>query len=398
MGQSALRRIRYANAPADPYTDASAGFVFPKILSGEATWGSAAYARNFQVADQDHFQDLVGERLPAGIKFQTELVGFGGSPAGAGNGVVAGDGESGPLFKSCFGVQTKDTGKLVGVGSTTTSIVLQAGGGAGFTIGNLVGFAALTTPGFHIRQVRNKVADTLTLDRALPSAPANGDTAYASSSFSKAADGHQHMWFDFEGFDATPANNYRRSIRGCLGNFAIKGGGLALIDWDFQGLDWAANQGSTMGAPTYPANLPVVGVGTNRACRLWVDAAEQKIAEFEYTLGNDVKRQLATATANGVAKFRIVDSGQLLKFRVLWEEGGEALVTKLRAMTLFDLLVEVVGGGAGNSFGLAAPKTQVVEADKITGQDGLDYLDVNCKLTRGDALAPAVPAVVFGML
>ncbi len=395
MGQSALRRIRYANAPADLYTDASAGFVFPKILSGEATWGSATYARRFQVADQDHFQDAVGERKPAGIKFQTELIGFGGAPAGAGNGVVAGDGESGPLFKSCFGNQTKDTGGLVGTGSTTTSIVLQAGEGAGFSIGNLVGF--VLGGAFHVRQIRNKVTDTLTLDRALPSAPVNGETCYASSSFSKAADGHQHMWFDFEGFDATSANNYRRSIRGCLGNFQVRGGNLALVDWEFQGVDWVANQGTSMGAPTYPTNMPATGVGTNRACRLWVDAVEQKIAEFEYALGNEVKAQVATAAANGIAKFRIVDSGQTFRLRVLWEEGGEALVTKLRAGTLFDLLVEVVGGGAGNSFGLAAPKAQVVEAG-LTSQDGLDYLDVSCKLLRGDGLTPAVPAVVFGML
>src|SRR5690348_641586 len=111
MGLSSIRKIRYAptatQSYADLVADATTGYVYPKAMGIETTWGIKQYDRKFQSPDTMHWQKAAGERETA-IKFETEMIGFGGAGPGAGAGVAATEGECGLLLKSVFGNETLD--------------------------------------------------------------------------------------------------------------------------------------------------------------------------------------------------------------------------------------------------------------------------------------------------
>jgi hypothetical protein len=396
MGQSQLRRLRLAACSADLFADPGSGFVYPAFEALEVTAGIKAYPRPFLSSDHDHFAQALGEK-EAAIKFTMEGRGFGGSPLGAGSAVAASDGETGLLLKSVFGTQVKDTGSVCA--ASTTASIIKVASTTLFTVGGFVGLVDPTTGLFHARQIRTKNATDLTLDRALPFTPATSAVVYASAHYSHAIAGHQHLWFDAEGYDATPANGWRRYIRGALGAFSLKNTaalGRLMLDFDFRGVDWSdSGQGSSQGAPTYPTNLPSAG-GFVRSARLSIGATALVVSDAGYELGNEIDAKPSTQAVNGVASFFVKDAKQMLTFKV---EAGDyetaTLRTKWQAKTALDLLVEFTQGGPGNSFAIAAPVCQIVDV-KPSSQNGLDYFDVTCSILASGITG--VPAASFGVL
>lgn len=382
MGQSSLRRLRVAPHGADLFVDPGSGYVYPAFESLEVACGITPYARQFQVSDHDHFTQALGERT-AEIKFTLEGRGFGGSPAGAGSGVAAGDGESGLLLKSVFGSQVKDTGSVAASG--TTASLIKVASTTNLSVGSFVGCVDPATGLYHARQIRSKTATDLTLDRALPFTPAVGSTVYASATYTHAVSGHQHLFFDAEGYDATPANGWRRALFGCLGDVELQNlsaNGRLMQAFTFRGLDWSdTGQGSNQPAPSYPANLPASG-GFVRNTRLWVGASQLVVAEFGYKLGNAIQPKSSTAAKNGIASWAVTDAEQTMTMKVAVEDAEAAgLRAAWKAGTALDLLAELTQGGPGNSFAIGAPAAQIVGFTPST-LNGLDYFDVSLVLTR----------------
>lgn len=395
MSQAALRRLRFVAHGADLFADPGNGYVYPAFEGLEVGGGIKMYPRVFQASDHDHFAQAIGER-EADIKFTMEGRGFGLSPAGAGSAVAAGDGENGLLLKSVFGTQVKDTGSVCAAGTTASAI--EVASTALFTVGGFVGFVDPATSLFHARQVRSKDANTLTLDRALPFIPAEGATVYASASYSHAISGHQHLFFDAEGYDATPAKGWRRSLFGCLGDVALKNlsaNGKLALEFSFRALDWDdANQGSNQTAPTYPSNLPAAG-GFIRQTRLHVGAAQLVVAEFGYELGNEIQGKPSTAAKNGVASWVVTGAKQSMTFKVAVEDAHAASIYIDSVGSNLDVLVELTQGGPGNSFALAAPVAQIVEVKPSTA-NGLDFYDVTLDIQRSGLTG--VAAATLGVL
>lgn len=396
MGQSNLRRLRLAACSADLFADPGAAFVYPAFEALEVTAAIKAYERAFLSSDHDHFAQALGEK-EAAIKFTMEGRGFGGSPLGAGSAVAATDGENGLLLKSIFGNQTKDTGSVAAAG--TTASVIKVASTALFTVGGFIGAVDPATGLYYARQIRSKTATDLTLDRALPFIPATSSVVYASAHYSHAVSGHQHLWFDAEGYDATPANGWRRYIRGALGNFSLKNtsaNGRLMFDFDFKGVDWSdAGQGTSQGAPTYPTNLPGAG-GFVRSARLSIGASALVVSDLGYELGNEIEAKASTQAVNGVASFFVKGAKQMLTFKV---EAGDAETATLRAKwqakTTLDVLIELTQGGPGNGFAIAAPVCQIVDF-KPSSQNGLDYFEVTCSILASGITG--VPAASFGVL
>jgi hypothetical protein len=396
MGQSALRRLRVAPCGVDLFADPGSGFIYPAFESLEVTAGIKAYPRNFLSSDHDHFLQALGEKDSA-IKFSLEGRGFGGATPGAGSAVIATDGETGLLLKSVFGNQVKDTGSVCA--AATTASVIKVTSTTLFTVGAFVGLVDPATGLFYARQIRSKTGTDLTLDRILPFTPATSAVVYACASYTHAISGHQHLWFDAEGYDPTPANGWRRYIRGALGNFSLKNlgaNGRIMMDFDFKGVDWSdAGQGSTQGAPTYPANLPATG-GFVRNTRLSIGATALTVSEFGFDLGNEIDGKPSTAAANGVASYLVKDAKQTMSFKVAADDAEAAtLRAKWKAGTTIDVLVELTQGGPGNSFAIAAPVVQIVDF-KPSSQNGLDYFDVSCVIL-GSGIA-GVGASTFAVL
>lgn len=396
MGQSSLRRLRLAPCGADLFADPGAGFIYPAFEGLEVTAGIKAYPRNFLSSDHDHFPQALGEK-EAAIKFTMEGRGFGGSPTGAGSAVAASDGEHGLLLKSIFGAQVKDTGSVCAAG--TTASVIKVASTTLFTVGGFVGVVDPATGLYYARQIRSKNATDLTLDRILPFVPATSAVVYASASYTHAISGHQHLWFDAEGYDPTPANGWRRYIRGALGNFGLKNtsaAGRLMLDFDFKGVDWSdAGQGATQGAPTYPANLPQGG-GFVRSTRLSLGATALTVSDLGYDLGNEIDAKASTAAANGIASFLVKDAKQTITFKVAADDAEAAtLRAKWKAGTTIDVLVELTLGGPGNAFAIAAPVVQIVDF-KPSSQNGLDYFDVSCVILASGITG--VAAATFGCL
>ncbi len=396
MGQSNLRRLRLAACSADLFADPGSGFVYPAFEGLEVMPGIKAYPRQFQSSDHDHFEQALGEKESA-IKFTMEGRGFGGATPGAGSAVAASDGEHGLLLKSIFGNQTKDTGSVAAAG--TTAAVIKVASTTLFTVGGFIGVVDPATGLYYARQIRSKNATDLTLDRILPFIPATSAVVYASAHYSHAVSGHQHLWFDAEGYDATPANGWRRYIRGALGNFSMKNtgaNGRLMFDFDFKGLDWDdSGQGSTQGAPTYPANLPSSG-GFVRSTRLSLGATALVVSDLGYDLGNEIEAKPSTQAANGIASFVVKDAKQGFTFKVAADDAETAtLRAKWKAKTKLDVLAELTQGGPGNSFAIAAPVCQIIDF-KPTSQNGLDYFEVTCAILASGITG--VPAATFGCL
>lgn len=396
MSQAMLRRFRFAASGADLFADPVAGFIYPQIEELEVDCQIKPYERKFLSSDHDRYPSALGERESA-IKFTTEGRGFGGSPAGAGSAVIATDGENGLLLKSVFGAQAKDTGSLAAAG--TTAAVIKVASTTLFTVGGFVGAVDPATGLYHARQIRSKTGTDLTLCRALPFIPAVASTVYASASYTHAVSGHQHLWFDAEGYDATPANGQRRYIRGALGDFALKNlsaNGRLMLEWNFRGVDWSdAGQGTSQGAPAYPANMPASG-GFVRNSRLSVGASALHVSELGYELGNDIQAKPSTQVTNGVASFQIVGTKQALSFQIAEDDAeAAALRAAWKAGTLLDILIELTQGGPGNSFAIAAPKAKILEF-KPAAVNGLDYRDVALEITRSELTG--IAAATFGVL
>jgi Phage tail tube protein len=391
--QTSTKRFRIAPAPADLMTDAVAGFIYPQVESVEADCGRKHYPRDFLAADHDHFQGMVGEKDVA-LKFVTEMRGFGGAPAGAGSAVAATDGENGLLLKSVFGIQTKDTGNTVAAGSTGS--IVNATSATLLSVGNFVGFVDPGTGLYHARQIRSKAANALTLDRALPFTPAAAAVLYASASYSHALQGHQHLWADVEGYDPTAGQNWRRYLRGLLGDLTFKFGPRSTLEWSFKGVDWNKADGTSQGAPSYPANLPVSGISAHRRARFWIGATQQKVTEFSFDLGNDLAEKLASEAANGIQAFFVRGAKRTGKFTVLHDDGGAAIFTSWEAQTVVDLLLELSFSGPGNSFALSAPFVELLSAKPKT-VNGLDAYEFEFQVLRNDTIT-GVADVTLGVL
>lgn len=391
--QSQIRRVRYAAAPTDLTTDAIAGFVYPRPLSCDVVAGVKTYPRSFLASDHDHFPSVRGEK-EASIKMELELLGFG---TGAGAAVEAGDGENGLLLKSVWGKQTLDTGVAAIAGCSPTA--LKAASTDLLTVGGFVGLVDPTTGAFHVRQIRANAAGTLTLDRALPFTPAAAAVIYASAWYSHGTQGFQHLWFDVEGFDANTANNWRRYVRGCLGDVELTLAGVGKLTFDLKGMDWLNKDGTTQGAAVYPTGLPSAGMFPGRSTRVWLGSASTPCTAFAFKLGNDVQPKPCIATPSGISGFFIKDAARTFEFTALHDDGGSAFIANLTAGTFADLLVEVVGNGPGNSCALAAPVVEINDV-KLVSVNGLDAYTVSGAVLRGDSV-PAkagLPDVSFGML
>jgi hypothetical protein len=397
MPQSQLRRLRFAPCGADIFADPVAGFIYPAFEALEVTTPIKGYERSFLTSDHELTSIAMGEKDGSAIKFTTEGRGFGGAGPGAGSAVAATDGENGLLFKSAFGNQQKDTGSVAANGTTASTIVLAST--ALVSVGGFIGCVDPATSLLHVRQVRAKTATDLTLDRALPFIPAIGATVYASAHYWHALEGHPALWFDAEGYDATAAKNWRRYLRGCIGDFAIKNlaaNGRMMLEWDFKGVDWSdAGQGVSQGAPVYPANLPAAG-GFVRSSRMHVGASELAISEAGFQLGNEIQDKPSTAAVNGVAEKRVVGYKPQITFKAALDDAETAgLRAAWKAGTALDLLLELTQGGPGNAFAIAAPAAQIADwKQAVVG--GLDYVEVTCRILRSSVAN--VPAVTFGVL
>jgi len=297
-------------------------------------------------------------------------------------------------LKSVFGNQTKDTGGLLAAGTTAT--VLKMASTTNISVGNLVGVVDPATGLFHVRQVRSKTGTDLTLDRLLPFTPLTGATIYASASYSHASQGHQHMWFDLEGYDPTAAQNWRRYVRGCLGDLAFNTDGRLRLEWEFKGVDLYTADGASQGAPTYPANMPSYGTFASKSTRVYVGSALQKIQGLTFKLGNKINPKMDAGSVNGLSDLFIAGYEPTISFSMLHDDGGAAMISTFNAGNLIDLLIELTQGGPGNAFALAAP---FVEAKKYTpvSINGLDGYSFELGVTRCDTIA-GVPALTLAAL
>lgn len=121
-------------------------------------------------------QSVLGIKGSVSFKFSAYLTGTGAETAAASQ---VNANSTSDLLQHCFGGQSRtNSTTLAGGGHTTTVVNVTAA--TNIAIGDIIGIEYATAPGVvHPREVTNVAALAVTLHRALPSVPANGDKVQA---------------------------------------------------------------------------------------------------------------------------------------------------------------------------------------------------------------------------
>lgn len=209
------------------------------------------------------------------IAFKLEVKGSGTAAVSTVAAIAA---EADALLQTLFGSVTRGTGSLVVFAGSTVNIMnVTAASGAGFAKGMRVSFNC-DVNGYHDRFITSITADALTLDRALPSVPANGTVVQASSVYSRANTGHKSLAF------VCTKDTVQYTMLGCkLDSFKISGTaprGSGVFDVSISVSDWSKTAKASLPA-TDPVGITAVkGPVVKGACYA-IGATEEYVSALD---------------------------------------------------------------------------------------------------------------------
>ncbi len=169
-------------------------------------------------------QSCVGARRGATVSFSLPV---NGNNTGAGDGVTwTRSSTIMPLLEACFGVLTLDTGDTDQAGGNTT--VITVSDGTRFTAGLPVMING------DVRTIASIAGNDLTLESALPDAPAATDVVYAPASVRYSSTGHYPVTFEYW------QDNVRFRFWSCYGTvtFSTDAAGRLMAAFSWQAMAW----------------------------------------------------------------------------------------------------------------------------------------------------------------
>lgn len=251
-------------------------YKFLKVL-GDVAWQPTAdiVERPGMVNDIVRLPHVIAQK-GGSLSFKLELKGS-GTPAA---GVASIAAEADVILQALFGNVVRGTGSSITTGATTTSIPLTTAAGIQKYMMVLVDCGA--THGYVPRFVTAIVANTLTLDRALPVAPANGATVHASTRYVRANSGHQSLAF------AAERAGVLYTFLGCkIDSAKITGWaarGTAILEVTCSVSDWNMNAKASLPAE-FTANINLAKAPVVKASCVAVGGTEEVVYSLDLDFG-----------------------------------------------------------------------------------------------------------------
>lgn len=241
------------------------------------------------------------------------------------------------LLEAAIGVKNLSVAGVTDTGSTTTSIVLETGDGAGFAVGDAVLIAG------EVAWVTEKATDTLTVSPPLSGAPVSGVAVGAGVHY-KLSKVLKSLWIQFWRGDIT-----LETYKGCVVesmslDFSV--GQILKAMTRFQGKEAAApvTQVYGLGSPTFDTTLPLMG----RNMVIEIGGVSMPLQNLQIEQANELYRK-QSLTSFGTEKILYTRRRVTGSFSLLYE--GKAIEDAFRAETKAALRV-VTGTVPGNIFAL----------------------------------------------
>jgi hypothetical protein len=272
------------------------------------------------------------------------------------------------LFEACGLEESVGTSATVGAGSTTTAIAVGTGSWENFEIGQMVIYNG------NPRFIENLTdggggVDTITVTPALPVAPVDTSTLYATRMYRKSTDS------DVLGCTIeVEIDGVRWTMTGCKGNLTLVDGPVMTLSFDMQVDHWICEYEAAPylvsetpdGYTTAPAIL-------NSDRLAWLDTTASDIKGFTATPGAVMSPKSVQGTANGIngrSGFHLTDYACSATFREI-RGPTDDLDQQLRWNVRTARDVMVAYGSHANTAGIRLPVGRLIQYPMLEEGDGM---------------------------
>ncbi len=276
-----------------------------------------------------------------------------GTPAGSA--VAAIPSEASPILESYFGTVVRGTGTTVGVGSTTTNIVVASS--AGLRIGMLV-------------EINNEVrmiatipdATHFTVPLAFTNAPANADIVYASSLFTKANTSHKSLAF------VVLRDGIQYTLLGCkidsLKFESINAKSVGMLAVEVAVGTWSVTSKASLPSASL-SGITLVKPPVVKGSTALVDFVAEFVQGVDLDPGHKFEFITTTEGADAKSGIELVDAGPRGVVRAYYAAGH---LTDFAAATSKSFVIVV--GTRSNGYGFAMGRVQWGQP-VLTNRDGM---------------------------
>lgn len=343
--------------------------------SNDATWSPTrnVIERDLQT-NMTRLPHLMGHKTGQ-LTFKLDLKGS-GTPGTA----ATIPSEAAPLLTAAFGTPDTGTGTTVNdAGATTTSFDVTSA--AGLKKGMMV-FVDCGSYGYVPRFITNIASNTITLDRALPAAPADTVAVIATTLYARRSSGQKSVAF------VAVRDGITHTFLGCkLDSLAIEGnspGGVPKLAFTYSVTTWVANDSAKNALPSQvPTGITAVIPPIVKGSCFAYNAAEEPVYDFALDFGLNYVFQDSTC-AGGVYNEDSINADQVL----ISELPTGSMKPYYAAGHLTDYtagtersLAFACGPHTGNAWGLYIPKAQLTS---VADEDHNGMLGENIAFSVND--------------
>lgn len=331
----------------------------------------AAYAPKQTVVERAGFIETMN-RIPHVMGAQGGTVSFKTEVKGSGTAATstATDAESHELLEAFLGTATQGVGTTVNDASATTTSFTVASA-AGLSKYMMVLVDCGSTYGYVARFITDITGSVITLNRALPAAPANSAVVQASTMYTRASTGHKSVAI------VARRDGILYTFLGCkldsLNITTVEANGVAMFEWTFSVTTWNNDAKASLPATVLTGKTATPPPVVKGACYA-VDATEELIYSLGISFGLEFAFQDSTC-AQGVENDDSINAG----FTLTKAAPTAAIKSWYAASHMTDyaagterMLSFACGKGAGNAWGFIAAKCQLTDAaqENRNGQVG----------------------------
>lgn len=293
-----------------------------------------------EMTRQPHVVGVRGGKL----SFKLELKGNGVTNYGLA--VNAASAEAHPILEASIGSASHGRAGVLGVGSTTTSLVYDPG----------VSYVPLNCMVFVEGELRHVIAKptttTLTLDRALASTPSTGGSFAAATTYIRQTVGHKTLSF------VVKRDTIQYTFLGCKTSFKIEGitaRGVAMLSFEVDVADWLATTKSSLPS-TNLTGITAVKPPVVKGAQFAVAGVAELVSGLDFDPGLEHIFQETTEGLQAKSAAELVNSNPRGSFKPYFADGHMATF-----LAETEVRMVFACGTKENGWGLHIAKAQLLQ-------------------------------------